>query len=312
VNQIGRRVRLLPGILVVLLGVAALSACAQTPYVAFDGVVLPATRLSTDSAHLLVFGDWGDGSAEQKSVAAAMKQRESAHPFDFAVLLGDNFYENGVTGVSDPQFETKFQEIYPASDFPFPFYVVLGNHDHRRNAQAQYRYDDPAGRWTAPDIGYILPLVLADGYRVDLYFLDSEVLARQDGVADGLADWVKARLQNSSADVTIVATHRPFYSSGRHGNTDFLLSYFSTELNSGKIDMTLSGHDHDLELQRRGNSAKNTLFVVSGSAARTRPISAGPKTLFASSSYGFAELDLSATATHVTFFDQTGTRLYRY
>lgn len=34
---------------------------------------------------------------------------------DFILLLGDNFYNNGVTGVDDPQWQTTFQEVFKAS-----------------------------------------------------------------------------------------------------------------------------------------------------------------------------------------------------
>ncbi|MBL9107498.1 MAG: metallophosphoesterase [Myxococcales bacterium] len=49
---------------------------------------------------------------------------------DFGILLGDNFYVSGVSGVSgvdDPQWQDKFE--LPYSDLTFPIYAVLGNHD---------------------------------------------------------------------------------------------------------------------------------------------------------------------------------------
>jgi tartrate-resistant acid phosphatase type 5 len=46
----------------------------------------------------------------------------------FAVMLGDNLYKTGVSGVDDPQWQTKFEQPY--ADLAFPFHPVYGNHDY--------------------------------------------------------------------------------------------------------------------------------------------------------------------------------------
>ena len=45
---------------------------------------------------VLAFGDFGDGSQSQKEVAASMLQYHRQRPFDFAITLGDNFYNKGM------------------------------------------------------------------------------------------------------------------------------------------------------------------------------------------------------------------------
>jgi tartrate-resistant acid phosphatase type 5 len=42
---------------------------------------------------------------------------------DFVVSTGDNFYENGLTGVDDQQFEESFTKIYTAKSLQKPWYL---------------------------------------------------------------------------------------------------------------------------------------------------------------------------------------------
>jgi tartrate-resistant acid phosphatase type 5 len=42
----------------------------------------------------------------------------------FVISTGDNFYENGLKGVSDRQFEESFSGIYTAQSLQKPWYQV--------------------------------------------------------------------------------------------------------------------------------------------------------------------------------------------
>jgi hypothetical protein len=53
---------------------------------------------------VLAFGDYGDGEQDQKDVAAAMLAYHRQHAFDFAITLGDNFYNKGMKGLDDPRW----------------------------------------------------------------------------------------------------------------------------------------------------------------------------------------------------------------
>lgn len=44
---------------------------------------------------------------------------------DFVISTGDNFYEDGLTGVDDKAFEESFSNIYTAKSLQKPWY--LGN-----------------------------------------------------------------------------------------------------------------------------------------------------------------------------------------
>ncbi|HET6583236.1 MAG TPA: hypothetical protein VFG69_07310, partial [Nannocystaceae bacterium] len=71
----------------------------------------------------VALGDAGEGNEAQFAVAAAMADVCAERGCDFALYLGDNFYDNGVTSSMDVLFEERFEVPYAALDFPF--YVAL-------------------------------------------------------------------------------------------------------------------------------------------------------------------------------------------
>ncbi len=75
-------------------------------------------------------GDWGRNSIDNQAwVAGTFGQWVDAAQPTFIVSTGDNFYENGVDNVTDPQFATSFMNVYthPALKSR-PWYIIYGNH----------------------------------------------------------------------------------------------------------------------------------------------------------------------------------------
>jgi hypothetical protein len=57
-----------------------------------------------------VLGDTGEGNTAQYDVGRAIKTIcDRAGGCDFALLLGDNIYDDGVTSTTDSQWQTKFE-----------------------------------------------------------------------------------------------------------------------------------------------------------------------------------------------------------
>src|SRR5690606_28763752 len=74
------------------------------------------------TVRFVALGDAGEGNPTQYKVAGAMETACAAHGgCEFALYLGDNFYDVGVSGPGDSQFQTKFEDPYQS--IVFPFYV---------------------------------------------------------------------------------------------------------------------------------------------------------------------------------------------
>ncbi len=79
------------------------------------------------AVRFVAIGDAGEGNLAQYEVGDAVAEVCAARGCDFALYLGDNFYDSGVSDVDDELFRSRFELPYAKVDFPF--YVVLGNHD---------------------------------------------------------------------------------------------------------------------------------------------------------------------------------------
>jgi tartrate-resistant acid phosphatase type 5 len=142
-----------------------------------------------------------------------------------ALLLGDNFYEDGVSFTSDPQWQAKFASMCDPMALDFPFYAVLGNHDYHGNesAEVQYSIEDPGSRWKMPARYYSFSKLLSDGTKIDLFAPDSEVIEAEDAQ---LA-WLRKELAASTAAGAhwkIVFAHHPLYSNDQLGLMAFRVS----------------------------------------------------------------------------------------
>lgn len=101
------------------------------------------------------FGDWGCGPhncmmSQQDTnpvaaktadfVMAEMAASAKAADSRFVLALGDNFYWRGVQSENDPLWQSVFEERSTLPGLQTPWFVILGNHDHYGNADAQIIY----------------------------------------------------------------------------------------------------------------------------------------------------------------------------
>jgi tartrate-resistant acid phosphatase type 5 len=291
-----------------------ITACRNDPE-SYYGAELDEYIAGSNAVNILLLGDTGTGEEGQQNVANSIINVHSVTSIDFAILLGDNFYDDGVSSISDPQWDSKFRDMYPATDLPFRFYAVLGNHDYHLNPDAQYEYTEPgADRWICEDYGYVLPVRLNDNFLIEIFFIDSEIIAEMGKQAFRIAEWLENRAKASNADYKILAAHRPLFSSSTyHGDSAVMQFFFIDDFEEGLLDLAVAGHDHNLELQSRsldGDGIADELFIVSGAGSKVRDVNDGPYSDFTAGQLGFTVLHLSSAGPEINFYGLNGTRLF--
>jgi 3',5'-cyclic AMP phosphodiesterase CpdA len=256
--------------------------------------VVPQIPAGEPYLRFLAIGDFGTGDAKQKAVAGAMAENSSSQPAAFVVLLGDNFYANGVTAVDDRQFAAKFENVYHQPSLQIPFYAVLGNHDYRGNPQAQVEYTAVSRRWKMPARFYTFVQTLEDSTAVQFFALDTTPIATGDAAAAAQLAWIKDELQKSRASWRIAFGHHPLFSGGYHGGdreADNMREKLETIFEEA-VDLYLCGHDHDQQLIKA--PGKRPHYVVSGAGgAGCRDVAYTDDTLFATTNAGFCRFRLS-------------------
>ena len=284
-----------------------------------DTVIL---RPPQDVVRFVALGDAGQGNTGQYRVADAMASVCAVRGCDFAVYLGDNFYNDGVDDLRDPQFEEKFE--LPYADLEFPFYVTLGNHDYGAGgsgyefwkAPFYIEYTDLSEKWTFP-----APFYRIDAGVVELFSLDTNAIVW--GFFDDQLAWLQERVPASTAPWTVAFGHHPYLSNGHHGNAgsydgqsgngigdgEYVKEVFDQAI-CGKVDLYLCGHDHSRQWHE--NTCEGTELIVSGAGATTTSLEDRNPVRFEADTEGFLWVEMSATQFVGAFYNEWGELDYEH
>ncbi len=287
-------------------------------------VVAGARAAARDQLNFLAVGDWGrDGAFHQADVAARMGETAQALKARFVISVGDNFYEDGITGVDDPKWKTSFEDVYSAPSLQVPWHAILGNHDYHGDSQAQIDYSVKSHRWRMPARWYARSETAPDGARVDLFFLDTSPfisgyykdgahkvkVAGQD-TAKQLA-WFESALAASRADWKIVIGHHPVWPNrtsddGGEGASPDIRAKIDPILLKHRVPLYLNGHDHDLQ-----HVAKNgTNYVCTGAGSKTRKACVMDGSDFCDLDSGFITCSVNRAAIRLVYRDYKGAQLH--
>jgi hypothetical protein len=219
-------------------------------------------------------------------------------PFDFGITMGDNFYPVGMNSPGDPRWKTQWEDLY--GPLGIKFWITMGNHDwgSADSPAAELLYGRESSSWKMP-----APYYTYTAGPVQFFAIDSNEMSEAQLM------WLKEQLDKSRARWKVVYGHHPIYSAGRHGDGRGLILQLLPVL-KGRADAYFAGHDHDLQHLKPEGALH--FFVSGGGGAGIRPITPGPRSLFAKSSYGFSVLEANANDLKVTFISSDGEKLYEY
>ncbi|KAG6534429.1 hypothetical protein ZIOFF_008315 [Zingiber officinale] len=284
---------------------------------------------SDGSLSLLVIGDWGrKGTFNQTLVAAQMGRIGESLDIDFVVSTGDNFYEEGLTGIDDKEFEESFTNIYAAESLQKQWYsgmflqayasfddalAVLGNHDYIGDVLAQLspvlRQIDR--RWlclrsfllNADQLNPCLVQIQYHRLGVSCTLLMIVIFVRKD---------LDLALKESTARWKVVVGHHTIRSASVHGDTIELQLLLLPILKENGVDFYVNGHDHCLE-HISSNDCPLQFLTSGGGSKAWRGIlnSVSDKLEFFYDGQGFMSLQLTKTQAHVVFYDAFGNALHK-
>ena len=279
---------------------------------------LPA-QASAPTLDFSVIGDWGRrGHWQQREVARQMGRAAAAIGSRFVISVGDNFYQNGVASVADPQWQSSFERIYTDPALMTKWHVILGNHDYQGDVEAQLAYAATSPRWSLPARYYTRTETLADGTSVEFFFLDTSRYIRsyqhhpevrvqgQDKQAQ--LDWLEHALATSKAAWKIVVGHHQLYTvTGQDHDFPEMIWPFKPLLDRYGVRAYINGHEHNLE----HIVVDGVHYITCGAGSATSPVVTPPPGQFASDHHGFMTMRLEAEALGFSFIDDAGATLYQ-
>jgi acid phosphatase len=257
----------------------------------------------------IAFGDHGTGSKDQQRVADAMAQRAASDGVDFMLTLGDNFYGSGVESVDDPQWKTKWENVYSAKSLQIPVYPTLGNHDHKGNVQAQIDYSKRNANWKMPSRYYTFRVDLDDGQHAQFFALDTDILGRADPKQ---AEWLERELKSSKAHWKIAFGHHPLYSHSKRFHNLRMIRHLEPVLRRYKVDLYVAGHDHILEMLKPVNGINYVVSGAGGGPGKAYEARWTESSHYAATLGGFCLFRLSKTELVIEFVRMNGKTQYAH
>ncbi|KAH7280541.1 hypothetical protein KP509_36G001800 [Ceratopteris richardii] len=301
----------------------------------------PTIAANRENLSFLVVGDWGrEGLYNQTLVAQQMGKIGGELGTQFVVSTGDNFYNSGLSNVSDPTFTYSFTDVYTASSLQTTWYAVLGNHDYKGNVLAQLSDDIVTRDWRwFCRRSFQLNFTMCNGSSagscnatLDMFFFDTTPFIDEYWTPEkiskfnwtGLApreeqlqlqlDELREGLNTSSATWKIVVGHHTIRSVGNHGDYAELVEKLLPILEEFKVNAYINGHDHNLQHILRQDSTVN--FFTSGGGSKSyaglQAYTEEQGVRFARDGQGFLAVTVDSDSMSFSFYDVFGDELYSF
>ena len=247
---------------------------------------------------VVAFGDFGTGSDAQKALGATLAAYHDARRFDLGITLGDNFYSVGMESPADPRWQTQWEQVY--GPLGITFYAALGNHDwgHPDSPAAEILYSAKTTTWRMPSWYYTF-----SAGPVQFFALDTQSIA----ASERQLRWLDGELARSEARWKVVYGHHPIFSGGAYEDRPDLIAKLLPILRN-RADVYICGHDHNLQALRPEGNVH--FYVAGGGGAGLYQLRSYERSIFASSSNGFAVIDADRAQMSVSLVDGTGKTVY--
>ena len=241
----------------------------QTHHMLFLSLNFFGFTIVSGGIEFAAFGDWGHQSPQLALTANAIDK--TCPDRDFSILLGDNFYPNGVKSVKDPKFKLFTDFVLGKTGKNKRHYVIMGNHDWYGNAQAQIDYTRNSNEWYMPSF-YYSEIIKKNGIVLCMIFIDSTYETSPKRMDSVQLQWIDAELSKPEcADPDswrIVSGHHPIYkgrATGGHSASDGKLLAL---LHKHKVHLHMAGHIH---LHSVFRDQDNLTTLVSGATGLHLP-----------------------------------------
>ena len=234
-------------------------------------------------------GDWGADPAQPncaKFVANAMATYyHYLNPTpSFVISLGDNFYNNGVTGISDNLWDAVWYSIFIK---PFSYlqkmrwFSILGNHDYYggvKNAELQIEMSNYSNNWVMPAKDYYAYDKETSSYHIfidtvkiypELYDSTRLLYSLQD-IQSSLMQLEQMLIHATKLKSRwiFVYGHYHLFSNGYYGNYKVMIERILPLLKKYNVSVYFSGHEHNFQLFKYNGIH----FCVNGAGAYTSQI----------------------------------------
>lgn len=252
---------------------------------------------------ILCVGDFGTGEACQYKVSKLIEYLINKKNVLLILGLGDNIYPDGVHSENDTQFIEKFEKPYENIPPHIKFYNVLGNHDYHIKAspRSQIKYSKINSQWVLPHNFYCFRKKI-NKIPVEFFAIDTNLTKMKNRKTQ--EQWLINSLYESKARWRIVYGHHPWKSFGSHGNCDDILDDLYEKINrTNKVDLIISGHDHEQQHIYIPNKPNMIISGVGGKLHTGPPIMLYNELKYRSTNLGCCVIDFTKNFLKISFYN---------
>lgn len=223
---------------------------------------------------IYLLGDVGEYNKNTQNIFKKIKENKDDN--DAILLLGDNFYPNGINSIDDKKWNN-FKEL----NIDIPVWCVLGNHDYLGNVKEQIKFN--SNNWNLPNYYYKKTLD-----NIDFFFIDTSILIPEYSninynivkskidkeplnVSKEMTDWLEDELKKS-INPKVVVGHYPIFSYGLYGINKKLFDILFPIFSKHQVKYYISGHDHNLQIIDVATSEFNMKQIISGATSHIYPL----------------------------------------
>jgi tartrate-resistant acid phosphatase type 5 len=223
---------------------------------------------------IYLLGDVGEFNKETNKIFKNIKNDKTNE--DIIILLGDNFYPNGVESINDKKWNN-----YKNLNLDIPIWCILGNHDYLGNVKAQIEFK--TNNWNLPNYYYKKSFD-----KFDFFFIDTSILVPNYSnlnysivkskidrepleMAKEMVEWLDRELEEST-NPKIILGHYPIFSFGMYGINKKLFKILFPILKKHRIKYYISGHDHNLQIIDISTNNYSMQQIVSGAGSHLYPL----------------------------------------
>ncbi|MBE0657583.1 MAG: metallophosphoesterase [Bryobacteraceae bacterium] len=241
------------------------------------------------SCSFLVFGDFGNGSGDQRKIAEAMarvvKERAATErPIRFILSTGDNIYSviPGIwlagSGDRDADWVPRFFAPYKEMLGSIPMYPILGNHDGNESEKRGdldvyldnffFPGNRPA-RWYTFNFGGLIDFFALDttrnterGPKAPVWLAGGEQ-----------HKWAERALRGSRAPWKLAYMHHPIFNAGPGHDEEKnyeRMKHFLDLFGETGVQAVFQGHEHNLQISRSNERGHGIRFFVTGAGGELR------------------------------------------
>lgn len=271
------------------------------------------------AASILAVGDTGEEPdllgrvPGQETVAEALVAADRAGPVAALVLLGDNFYPEGLR---EREFKDRLRAnvVRPYCHFlaltdrgrgsleddcpvpeeerhPVPLLAVLGNHDYKERESPLLQHKRIPlylGNWSLPDTEDLAAVHELPG-GLSVVLLQSEEIVRGAETAR-----LVETLRRARGPWRVVAAHHPIADPGDGYDAGYARAVRRAIAAAGvPVHLFLAGHEHSLQVVAPEEGSAPPLGLVAGGGYEAKELeSPAPDRLFGAATAGFARVDV--------------------